>query len=82
AKYTAEFQVPHVAYGFIVTSTVARGRITGFDTREAERASGVIRVFTHLIAGRLGNAPTAGAEPEWSWPLQSASVFFSGQPIA
>lgn len=82
AKYTAEFQVPHVAYGFIVTSTVARGRITGFDTREAERASGVIRVFTHLNAGRLGKAPAAGSEPEWSWPMQSPRVFFNGQPIA
>ncbi|MBE2321317.1 hypothetical protein DVA67_035710, partial [Solirubrobacter sp. CPCC 204708] len=28
AKYTAEFQVPHAAYGFIVLSTVAKGRIT------------------------------------------------------
>lgn len=82
AKYTAEFQVPHVAYGFIVTSTVAKGRITAIDTREAERASGVIRVFTHLNAGRLGKAPAPGAAPEWSWPLQSDRVFFNGQPIA
>ena len=82
AKYTAEFQVPHVAYGFIVTSTVAKGRVTGIDTREAERATGVIRVFTHLNAGRLGKAPAPGAEPEWSWPLQSANVFFNGQAIA
>jgi len=82
AKYTAEFQVPHVAYGFIVLSTVAKGRITAIDTRVAEQAAGVVRVFTHLNAGRLGKAPAADAPPQWSWPLQSDRVFFNGQPIA
>jgi xanthine dehydrogenase YagR molybdenum-binding subunit len=82
AKYTAEFQIPNVAYGFIVLSTVAKGRITAIDTREAEQAGGVIRVFTHMNAGKLGPAPAAGAPPAWSWPLQSDRVFFNGQPIA
>lgn len=82
AKYTAEFQVPHVAYGFIVLSTVAKGRITAINTREAEQAAGVVRVFTHLNAGRLGKAPAADAPPQWAWPLQSDRVFFNGQPIA
>lgn len=82
AKYTAEFQVPHAAYGFVVLSTVAKGRITDIDTREAEQAAGVVRVFTHLNAGRLGKAPAADAEPQWAWPLQSDRVFFNGQPIA
>lgn len=85
AKYTAEFQVPHVSYGFLVLSTVARGRITAIDTRAAEQSAGVIRVFTHLNAGRLGPAPAAGgsAPPAgWAWPLQSDRVFFNGQPVA
>jgi len=82
AKYTAEFQVPHAAYGFVVLSTVAKGRITAIGTREAEQAAGVVRVFTHLNAGRLGKAPAADAEPQWAWPLQSDRVFFNGQPIA
>ncbi|CAN5693299.1 xanthine dehydrogenase family protein molybdopterin-binding subunit [soil metagenome] len=82
AKYTAEFQIPNISYGFIVLSTVAKGRITAIDTSEAEQAGGVIRVFTHLNAGKLGPAPAAGAPPAWSWPLQSDRVFFNGQPIA
>jgi xanthine dehydrogenase YagR molybdenum-binding subunit len=82
AKYTAEFQIPNVSYGFIVLSTAAKGRITAIDTREAEQAGGVIRVFTHLNAGKLGPAPAPGAPPAWSWPLQSDRVFFNGQPIA
>lgn len=82
AKYTAEFQVPHVAYGFIVTSTIARGRITALDTAQAEAATGVIKVFTHLNAGRLGRAAGAPPPEGWGWPLQSDKVFFNAQPIA
>ncbi|WP_295550081.1 xanthine dehydrogenase family protein molybdopterin-binding subunit [uncultured Pseudacidovorax sp.] len=80
AKYAAEFQLPNLAYGFLVLSTVAKGRITRVDTAEAERSPGVVRVFTHLNAGRLGKA---GASPDgWAWPLQTDRVFFSGQPVA
>ncbi|GAA4343908.1 xanthine dehydrogenase family protein molybdopterin-binding subunit [Variovorax defluvii] len=82
AKYTAEFQVPHVAYGFIVQSTVTKGRITAIDIRGAEQAAGVVRVFTHLNARRLGKKAAAEGPPQWSWPLQSDRVFFNGQPIA
>jgi xanthine dehydrogenase YagR molybdenum-binding subunit len=35
AKYAAEFQVPNLAYGFIVLGTVAKGTIKSIDTREA-----------------------------------------------
>ena len=82
AKYAAEFQIPHLTYGFIVLSTIAKGRITGIDTRAAEASAGVIKVFTHLNAGKLGKPPAADASPTWAWPLQSDQVFFNGQPIA
>ena len=82
AKYTAEFQIPNISYGFIVLSTVAKGRMAAIDTRETEQAGGVIRVFTHLNASKLGPAPAGDASPAWSWPLQSDRVFFNVQPIA
>lgn len=82
AKYAAEFQIPHLTYGFIVLSTIAKGRITQIDTRAAEASAGVIKVFTHLNAGKLGKPPAADASPTWAWPLQSDQVFFNGQPIA
>ena len=37
----------NLAYGHIVTSNIARGRIASLDTRAAERAPGVIKVVTH-----------------------------------
>ncbi|HWT02556.1 MAG TPA: xanthine dehydrogenase family protein molybdopterin-binding subunit [Pyrinomonadaceae bacterium] len=90
AKYAAEFKVPNLAYGFIVLGTVAKGTIKEMDTREAERAPGVIRVFTHLNAPKLGpkrntedSPPRATEERDKSFrALQSNRIFFNGQPVA
>ena len=90
AKYAAEFQVPNLAYGFIVLGTVAKGTIKAMDTREAARAPGVIRVFTHLNTPKLGpkastedSPPRATQERDKSFrALQSDRIFFNGQPVA
>ncbi|MEA2563428.1 MAG: xanthine dehydrogenase YagR molybdenum-binding subunit [Acidobacteriota bacterium] len=90
AKYAAEFQVPNVAYGFIVLSTVTKGTITAIDTREAEASSGVIRVFTHLNTSKLGPGSTEEAPPRGTQEeedksfraLQSERIYFNRQPIA
>src|SRR5262245_27348826 len=47
AKYAGEFNMPGLAYGFVVQSTIARGRITRIDTSEALGVPGVIEVLTH-----------------------------------
>src|SRR5215213_6290795 len=90
AKYAAEFQVPNLAYGFIVPSTVTKGTITAIDTREAEATPGVIRVFTHLNTPKLGpgsseEAPPRGNQEEEDKSfraLQSEKIYFNRQPIA
>ncbi|MGF1938828.1 MAG: xanthine dehydrogenase family protein molybdopterin-binding subunit [Nostoc sp. ChiQUE02] len=90
AKYAAEFQVSNLAYGFIVLGTVAKGTIKSIDTREAERAAGVIRVFTHLNTPKLDpkfsivQAPSrATDEQDKSFrALQSDKIFFNMQPVA
>src|ERR687894_1426790 len=90
AKYAAEFRAPNLAYGFIVLGTVAKGRIKDIDTREAETAAGVIRIFTHLNAPKLGpkasteqSPPRAREERDKSFrALQSDRVFFNQQPVA
>ena len=35
AKYAGEFNVPNLVYGFVVESTIAKGRIVRIDTRDA-----------------------------------------------
>ncbi|HEX4440484.1 MAG TPA: molybdopterin cofactor-binding domain-containing protein, partial [Thermoanaerobaculia bacterium] len=78
AKYAAEYAVPNLAYGFIVLGTVAKGRITAIDTRDADGAPGVLRVLTHSNAPRL-----APAENDQSFrPLQSDRIYFNAQPVA
>src|SRR5919107_4094599 len=90
AKYAAEFRAPNLAYGFIVTGSVAKGAIKSIDTAEAERAPGVVRVFTHLNAPKLGPkanteyAPPRNArEQDKSFrALQSDRIYFNAQPVA
>lgn len=91
AKYAAEFQVPNIAYGFIVLSTATKGRITSIDTSQADASPGVIRVFTHLNTPKFG--PTRSTEESSSRgsqqeedksfrALQSDRIYFNRQPVA
>ncbi|HYC88612.1 MAG TPA: xanthine dehydrogenase family protein molybdopterin-binding subunit [Thermoanaerobaculia bacterium] len=91
ARYAAEFRAPNLAYGFIVTGSIASGTIQSIDTREAERAPGVVRVFTHLNTPKFGpkasteEAPPRGMQEEQDRSfraLQSDRIFFNAQPIA
>ncbi|WP_210571754.1 xanthine dehydrogenase family protein molybdopterin-binding subunit [Streptomyces sp. GESEQ-4] len=81
ATYAADAEVHGTLHGFLVMSTVASGRITGIDTRDAERSAGVIGVFTHRNMPRL-------ARPEYISflkgyiPLQNPDIHHSGQPVA
>ena len=47
ARYAAEFDVPGLAYGTVVTSAIANGRIARIDASEAFSVEGVIDVLTH-----------------------------------
>jgi xanthine dehydrogenase YagR molybdenum-binding subunit len=87
AQYAGEFSAPDLAYGSVVTSTIARGRIVRIDATRALAVEGVLDVLTHE------NRPTMGATdqafndevaPAGSpfRPLYDDKVKFNGQPIA
>jgi len=87
AKYAAEFNVPGLAYGSVVASTIAKGRIRRIDTSEALRVSGVIDVLTHDNRPRMADSDDAykdevAADGSPFRPLYDANIKFSGQPIA
>jgi xanthine dehydrogenase YagR molybdenum-binding subunit len=85
AKYAAEFEVPNVAYGVMVTSTIANGRITRIDSMAAERAPGVVTIMTPSNAPKLPKAGKAGVDPPAGRVLQllqDADVHYNNQPIA
>ncbi|MBN9414129.1 xanthine dehydrogenase [bacterium SCN 62-11] len=52
---------PNAAYGVIVGSTIATGRINRIDTSRAQAAPGVLGVVTYKNAGKLGKARTHAA---------------------
>jgi xanthine dehydrogenase YagR molybdenum-binding subunit len=88
AKYAGEFVGPDLAYGSVVESTIAKGRIVGIELSEAMSVEGVIAVLTHKnrppMAGtdrayRDDTAPEGGSPFR---PLYDDQIRFSGQPIA
>ena len=47
ARCTADILLPEATHGAIVHSTIANGRTVSIDTAAAEKATGVLAVFTH-----------------------------------
>jgi len=46
--------VPNQAYGYVVTSAIAKGRISSMNLEEANAAPGVLGIVTAANAGKLG----------------------------
>ena len=87
AKYAAEFHAAGLAYGHVIGSTVAKGRITRIDASQALRVNGVIDVLTHENRPPMAGSDKAYKDdvaPEGSpfRPLYDAKIMFCGQPIA
>lgn len=84
ARFSAEMPIANVAHAVMVTSTIARGRVTRMDTSAAERAPGVLAVLTPSNAPRLPNGPKPALEPPAGRVLslmQDDLVHYNGQPI-
>ncbi|KMO28132.1 hypothetical protein VQ03_30060, partial [Methylobacterium tarhaniae] len=70
-------EMKHPGYGFVVTATIAKGRIRDIDTATAERMPGVVHVLTHR------NAPAQGEKKEQVGPLLTdTEIRHWGQPVA
>lgn len=61
APYAYEQPAPNAAYGFVVGSAIAKGRIASMNLAEAKAAPGVLAIVTAENAGKLekGNFNTA-----------------------
>ncbi len=62
----------------IVDSTIAAGRVTAIDAREAQALTGVLLVMTHENAPRVN----AAAGDRKLQLLQTGAVFYDRQPVA
>ncbi len=88
ARYAAEYNVPHLAHGYVVGSAVAKGVIVSIDASAALAVSGVFQVFTHENVRGLPRrdskyrdevSPPTGSPFR---PLRNDEIQFSGQPVA
>src|SRR3978361_1153703 len=88
AKYAGEFNVPNLAYGYVVESTIPKGRIVSIDISGAMKVGGVIAVLTHKNRPPLAATDSAWKDdvaPEKGSPFRALyddKIMFSGQPIA
>jgi xanthine dehydrogenase YagR molybdenum-binding subunit len=88
AKYAGEFNVPGLVHGYVVESTVPKGRIVRLDTTAALNIAGVIDVLTHRNRPEMAGkddaykdevAPEKGSPYR---PLYDDRIQFTGQPVA
>src|SRR2546428_8317604 len=87
AKYAAEYNVPGLAHGFVVSSAIAKGRIKRIHTADALSVDGVLDVFTHEHRPQLAASDEKYKDevaPDGSpfRPLYDGQILFSGQPVA
>jgi len=87
AKYAGEYNVPDLLYGYVVNSTITKGRIKSIDTSAALALAGVVEIFSHK------NRPsTAWFDLQYAdmdappgvvfKPLRDNEIKYNGQPIA
>jgi xanthine dehydrogenase YagR molybdenum-binding subunit len=87
AKYAAEFNVPNLAHGFVVSSAITKGRIVRIHTADALAVAGVLDVFTHEHRPKLATSDEKYKDdiaPDGSpfRPLYDDEIHFNGQPVA
>ncbi len=74
------------AHAAIVHSTIANGRTVSIDTAAAEKAPGVLAIFTHRNMPRMNPTPKPWSHlhphGQGYLPLQDDRIHYAGQPIA
>lgn len=85
ARYPSDLHFDDTAYAFLVTSAIAKGRISRIDLDRARAVPGVLEILTHENAGDIrptrffakgGTASTSIA------PLSGPKIWHDGQIVA
>lgn len=81
ARYASDEQVSRPAFGYLVTSSIARGSIRAFQLDAARTVPGVIEILTYQNIGtgfKKAMGPDGGATTE---TLESSRIWHDGQII-
>ena len=85
ADYAADVPLRNPAYAYLVTSSIAKGRIDSFDLADAKTVRGVIDIVTHENAEKLEAArlfSDGGYASTTAQPLKSPEVVHDGEIVA
>jgi len=82
ARFASDEPVANPAYGYLVTSAVARGRIGSFELERARAVPGVLDILTYQNVGDQAKpAPGPDGKPSTT-SLESDRIWHDGQIIA
>jgi len=85
AQYAADVPLANRAYAYLVTSSIAKGRIDRFDLTVAKQVHGVIDIVTHENAETLKEPKlfsNGGYASTTIQPLKSPEIAHEGQIVA
>ncbi len=83
ARYSADFNLPRMAYAVPVCATISNGRITSLDKSKAQGMRGVLKVYSHGDLPRLYKTTPGGAHVgESRLPFEDETIYYSGQYVA
>ena len=85
AQYAADVPLANPAYAYLVTSSIAKGRIDRFDLTVAKQVHGVIDIVTHENAETLKEPKlfsNGGYASTTIQPLKSPEIAHEGQIVA
>jgi xanthine dehydrogenase YagR molybdenum-binding subunit len=82
AKYASDDALPHPAHAYLVTSTVASGRVASMDLAAAKAVPGVVDILTHDNVGTEAKSPPGPDGKTTTTSLESDKVWHDGQIVA
>lgn len=82
ALYASDEAVPNAAFAFLVTSAIARGRVTAIGVDVAQAVPGVLDILTHWNVGDEAKKPELASGGETTTTMETDQVWHDGQIIA
>src|ERR1700722_8767204 len=86
ALYAADIALPDVAYAYLLSSRIAKGRIKSFDLEAARALPGVLDILTYQTIGgdirKVKYFTQGGPASNSVVPLGAAEIAYAGQTIA
>ena len=84
AKYSADFNLPRMAYAVPVIATIGKGKIVSMDTSRAQGMRGVVKVYDSKTLPKLyrpNPADHSAHVDEPRPPMEDDTVFYNGQYV-